>query len=304
MKIGVIGLGGIFKKAYLKTYSKSRADKEFYFASKNQETLRFLKEEYGFTHFAADLDGLLAAGIQACCIHSATKVHFALAKRCLQAGVHVYMDKPLSEELTEVEELYELAAANGLLLMTGFNRRFAPFVQELKALPAKRLIQLEKHLTNARVATDFAIYDLFIHLVDTAVYLIGTDKVQVRSGIREKDGNLSWAWLQLESADTLAFVSMDLTSGANKESYQVTTPDGIYRVNQLSELEIQTEQGITKKQFGDWEDTLVKRGFEPMITDFFNALQTSGKPELRQKNSHFSHRLCQEMLLKRAAHLL
>jgi predicted dehydrogenase len=64
--------------------------------------------------------------------------HYVLA--ALRAGKHVFVEKPLClthEELDEIERLYTslLEAPSGPpLLMVGFNRRFAPHVQKMRAL--------------------------------------------------------------------------------------------------------------------------------------------------------------------------
>lgn len=60
--------------------------------------------------------------------------HAAYVKSGLQAGKHVFVEKPLCltiEELGEIEELYR-TGGNGCQLMVGFNRRFAPHAVELK----------------------------------------------------------------------------------------------------------------------------------------------------------------------------
>lgn len=130
----------------------------------------------------------MAEKIDACFIHVATKVHFEIAKQCLEAGVSVFIDKPVSENLQEVRELQELAKSNKLLFMVGFNRRFAPMVEQLKQLPQKHVIHLEKNEPNHAMNTQYGIYDLFIHLVDTAVYLLDDEIMTVHSKIREEKG--------------------------------------------------------------------------------------------------------------------
>ena len=109
MKIGVIGVGNIAEKAYLPTYAKKQGTVDFYFATRNKETKERIQKEYGFQHLYETIDELLEEKIEACMIHAATKVHYELAKRCLENGIHVYIDKPLSVHLNEVRELQELA---------------------------------------------------------------------------------------------------------------------------------------------------------------------------------------------------
>lgn len=298
MKIGVVGVGNIAEKAYLPTYAEKQGMVDFYFATRNQVTKDRLKKTYGFAHLYESLDDLIEDEIEACMIHAATSVHFQLAKKCLEHNIHVYIDKPLSVDLKEIQELQELAEQHQVILMVGFNRRFAPMVEELKAIPEKRLIQLQKNRIAAKETTAFVIYDLFLHLVDTAVYLLDEPVIKTTSHIREKEGLMEVAMLQLETANQMAIVTMDLGSGANTETYQVTSKQGTYELSDLTELVIRKPDTVEIKKFGDWETTLSKRGFVPMVERFFEEVQetTPNKEKLKQAGVYDSHALCEEML--------
>lgn len=300
MKIGVIGVGNIAEKAYLPTYAKNQGTVDFYFATRNKETKERIHAMYGFNHLYETLDELLAQNIEACMIHAATKVHYTLAKKCLENHIHVYIDKPLTVNLNEVRELQELAEKNQVILMVGFNRRFAPMVDRLKKIPDKRLIQLQKNRVAAQETTEFVIYDLFLHLIDTAVYLLDEPILRTNYQIRETKEYLDFAILQLETAHQTAILTMDLASGANTERYQITSRSGTYEVSELTELTIQQAPELKIETFGDWENTLVKRGFEPMIQAFLTEIKKE-KPDLnalKQQQIVQSHALCEEMLIK------
>lgn len=302
MKIGVVGVGNIAEKAYLPTYAKNQGSFDFHFATRNKETKKRINEMYGFEHLYETLDELLAQNIDACMIHAATKAHYTLAKKCLENHVNVYIDKPLTVNLDEIRELQALADKNQVILMVGFNRRFAPMVERLKEVPDKRLIQLQKNRIAAKETTEFVIYDLFLHLVDTAVYLLDEPILRTNYQIRETKEYLDFAILQLETAHQTAILTMDLASGANTEKYQITSKNGTYEVSELTELTVQQIAGQTKETFGDWENTLVKRGFEPMVQTFLKEIKKE-KPTidaLKQQNIYQSHVLCEEMLIKRA----
>ena len=306
MKIGVIGVGNIAEKAYLPTYAKKQGTLDFYFATRNKETKERIQKEYGFQHLYETIDELLEEKIEACMIHAATKVHYELAKKCLENQVHVYIDKPLSVDLNEINELQELADKNQVVLMVGFNRRFAPMVERLKQVPEKRLIQLQKNRIEAQETTEFVIYDLFLHLIDTAVYLLDEPILRTKYQIRETKEFLEYAILQLETQNQTAILTMDLASGANIEKYQVTSKNGTYEVNDLTQLVIQDADGKKVKEFGDWTNTLVKRGFEPMVEAFFSQIRL-GKSEtelLKQKEVVRSHELCEEVLKDHYRHQL
>ncbi|WP_411372683.1 Gfo/Idh/MocA family protein [Enterococcus thailandicus] len=306
MKIGVIGVGNIAEKAYLPTYAKNQGTLTFYFATRNEQTKKRIKEMYGFSHLYETIDELIAEKIEACMIHAATKVHYELAKRCLEQGIHVFIDKPLSTSLHEVAELQALAKKHQVVLMIGFNRRFAPMVEELKQLPNKRLIQLQKNRIAAQETTEFVVYDLFLHLVDTAVYLLDEPITQVNSKIIEKNDYLELAMLHLETANQTAILTMDLKSGANTEQYQVTSEQGTYEVRNLTQMTIQQEGQTRQKEFGDWTNTLEKRGFEPMIMAFFEQIQHTqpNNQQLKQTGVYQSHELCEQMIRTQLRHLL
>ncbi|MGM0125152.1 virulence factor [Enterococcus sp. AZ194] len=296
MKFGVIGVGNIAQKAYLPSYSSKRDRGEFLFATRNTAVQEELRTKYGFSSVYNHLDELIEVGIDACFIHTATQTHFQLAKQCLENGIHVFVDKPLSENLQEVEYLQQLAHEKNLLLMVGFNRRFAPIIDYLKQQPNKRMIHLQKNRISAEQATDFVIYDLFLHLVDTAVYLLDEPIQKVSSRVKEREGILQWTSLELETENQLAHLSMDLASGANTELYQITTPASTLTLNNLVDLKTQAEGKTILTTFGDWETTLAKRGFEQLVDSFISGVTTGDTSNLRQENIYQSHALCEEIL--------
>lgn len=295
MKIGVIGLGGIAQKAYLPTY-RGHQETEFIFATRNVEIRQELAKKWGIPHIYQNLEELIAVGIDACMIHTATSSHYQLVKQCLEAGIAVYVDKPLSEEIAEVDELLALAKKQGVLLMVGFNRRYAPLVKELQQIPTKGLMVLQKNRIAGIGAPKFMIFDLFLHVVDTAIFLLDEPLVSHRGEVTIVDGLLQRCSLQLQTASQTVICLMDLVSGVNFEQYQVDTPQGTWVLRDLDKLTVMTAEGDQYRGFSDWDTTLMKRGFEESVAVFVAALAT-GETELpSQKNIRLSHALCGQLL--------
>ncbi|MBN0595465.1 Gfo/Idh/MocA family oxidoreductase, partial [Pseudomonas aeruginosa] len=99
--------------------------------------------------------------------------HYEVVNHLLNAGVHVCVDKPLADKLSEAETLVELAARRRLTLMVGFNRRFAPLYRELKGrLGEAASLRMDKHRSDS-VGNDlrFTLLDDYLHVVDTALWL-------------------------------------------------------------------------------------------------------------------------------------
>lgn len=299
MKIGVLGIGNIAQKAYLPTYLKKQDEAHFYFATRNKEVQALLKKRYGFLHVYENITELFEQNITACFIHSATKSHYELVKACLKKGIHVFVDKPLTESLSETKELYQLAAAKNLILMLGFNRRYAPYMKHLKDLPDKRQLHLQKNRIAGRGTPEFLVYDLFLHLVDTAVYLMpGTPKLAY-GDLQVTDNNLEYATMLLTSEKMSATITMDFRSGANYERYEVTSPTKTLILENLTNLTELTSKGSLQLSGDDWQTTLAKRGFEEMVTQFLAAVEKN-EPSL-QENVIVSHQLCAELLAKSQA---
>ncbi len=304
MKIGVIGLGNIAQKAYLPVYAELRDQATFILSTRNEATRREVSERYGFTEIVSSIEELIERGIDACFVHVATKVHGQVVKQLLEAGVHVFVDKPLSENLAEVQEIQTLAAEKNLLLMVGFNRRFAPLVDELKAVKNKNMLFIQKNRTAAQQTTDFVIYDLFLHVADTLVYLLDDSIRQVQTKIIEEKGFLKRAVLQVETETTTAIASMNLFAGANTETYQLMSDEGTYTLENLTDLTFRTIQGTEQKGFGDWTPTLEKRGFQQMVTTFIAAIENQEIETLRQADIFTSHELCTKMIRQHQQHIL
>ncbi|HEX2255863.1 MAG TPA: Gfo/Idh/MocA family oxidoreductase, partial [Afifellaceae bacterium] len=95
---------------------------------------------HGFEEAAPDTDAIIAdPAIDAVVIATRHGSHAGLVLQALDAGKHVFVEKPLCLTLSELEAIESrcaaLAEAGGApVLMVGFNRRFAPHVVKMKAL--------------------------------------------------------------------------------------------------------------------------------------------------------------------------
>ena len=295
MKIGVIGIGNIAQKAYLPVMVEMQDTIEWHLCSRNQEALGAIGKKYGFNHLYASIEEWLDSGIEAAFVHVATVAHGEIIRTLLERGIPVYVDKPISDRLEETKELIELADAKGLLLTTGFNRRFAPMVQRLKEIPDKKMIIIQKDRVKNVEEVRFGIYDSFLHIADTALYLLDDEVVSVQSHIVEKDGELKRVWLVLETNTTSCFVSMNYEAGANQEVMEVQSLEGVVRVMNLTEMTITRKAEKHIVSFEDWEGTLRKRGFAPLIHEFIEGIATKENP-VTTESAYLSHSLCEKIL--------
>jgi predicted dehydrogenase len=118
-------------------------------------------------------------------IATPAQTHTTLARRALEAGKHVFVEKPLTESTAEAIELATAADERGLVLMVGHIFEYAPAVRMMKQLIndgeiGDVLYIHSQRLNNSRIASDTTTYwSLGPHDVSIANYLIGADPVWV-----------------------------------------------------------------------------------------------------------------------------
>lgn len=295
-KIGVIGLGNIAQKAYLPVMATLQDKFEWHLTTRNEAKGEMLEKKYGFKHFHQTLEQLIAEKPLAVFVHTPTPTHFEIIKQLLTAGINVYVDKPISENLTEVEALYQLAAKNNLLLTCGFNRRFAPFDQTLKQITDKRTIVSEKIRENAKQPTKYAIFDLMIHSVDTAVYLMDEPIKHVDNFLVTKDGNLEQGYITLTGEKSHAQIITNMVGGSNLEQSTVQGSKTRQVVTNLNLLQTYQTGSVTQTARPDWETTLVTRGFDPIIKAFLEAVSKGTENPVSPESSILSHKLCVDLV--------
>jgi len=96
--------------------------------------------KYGFEETTTDSEGIFSdPSTNALVITTRHDTHALFVQKALQAGKHVFVEKPLClklEELAQIELTHSLLSKRSVapLLMVGFNRRFAPHVQCIRKL--------------------------------------------------------------------------------------------------------------------------------------------------------------------------
>jgi predicted dehydrogenase len=116
--------------------------------------------------------------LDAVTIATPTDSHFDLAKACFEQGLHVMVEKPITETIEQAQQLIQMAEERGLVLQVGHIERFNPAFLELKNVTEgmhlvgatmRRLSPFDLSNTDVDV-----IRDLMIHDLDLALDLVGS----------------------------------------------------------------------------------------------------------------------------------
>jgi virulence factor len=163
--------------------------------------------------------------------------HFTFSKKILEAGKHLFVEKPPCSSLSELQELIGLQKKNNLISVVGLQKRYAPVYHKLKAISEKALYYSLKYQTGAYPEGD-VLLDLFIHPLDLSIYLFG--KAQAVSIQKMNRNNSCFTYLihlKHENGTTGSLeLSTDYSWTGASEQIIVNTAKSIYHSTDISSL--------------------------------------------------------------------
>ena len=116
----------------------------------------------------------LADAADAVSVATPTETHFNVAKIFLERGKHVLVEKPITRELAEAEQLVALARQHNCVLQVGHVERFNPVMQYLNdTLAEARFIEVHRLSPYPGRSTDIGVVlDLMIHDLDVILAIV------------------------------------------------------------------------------------------------------------------------------------
>ena len=132
----------------------------------------------------ADLDELLAEGVDAVTIAAPTHLHHEIALACIARGIHVLVEKPIASTVEEGRDIVAAARRAGVTLMVGHVERFNPAVAAIKqaisgedilSIAITRVGPFPPRMSNVGVVIDLAVHD-----IDLIRWFTDSDIVEVQ----------------------------------------------------------------------------------------------------------------------------
>ncbi len=287
----MIGLGDIAAKAYLPVLA-AQPGLDLHLCTRDGVKLDRLGDAYRIAGRSTSVDEVIKAGVDAAFVHAATAAHPELVEPLLSAGVHVYVDKPIADNLADCERLARLARAQGRSLMTGFNRRHAPGYAGLAELP-RHLVLMQKNRENHPDVPRRAIFDDFIHVVDTLRFLAPGPVTGTSVRTRVAGGLLEHVVLELTGDGFTAIGLMNRVSGASEESCEVMGAGVKRRVVNLGDVtDYAGGEMLTRRP--DWVPVARQRGIEQVTLEFLAAVR-DGRV-ITADDALATHALCEEIV--------
>ena len=286
LQIGILGSGSVTQKAYLpllRTWPHTRIVGLYGRTKKNVEKIcADWQIQFGTT----DLDALIEKKPDVAFVLTSRSSHEALAHKLLQAEIDVYVEKPATESSESIHALSKLAEEKDLVLMVGFNRRYALLYRQAKEIFNQRPIQMcivEKHRPSAYHTSLYNNYlEDTIHQIDLMRFFCG-DVQALHTSFEMRDGKLIGASsVGKRTEGGLAVVLTSLQAGSWQERVTLHGGSLTAEVTAFRELIIKHEDRVEvygPDRSGRWIPELVERGFHGAIEHFFHCVRERETPQ-------------------------
>ena len=130
VKVGVIGAGGFASQYHLPSLKKIPGCHVEAVVNRTGGKAKQVADKYDARYCSTDYSEVLADdSIDAVVIATRHNLHAEITLAALEAGKHVFVEKPMAMTVADCDRICALAAEKELLVSVGFNRRFSPFAQ-------------------------------------------------------------------------------------------------------------------------------------------------------------------------------
>ena len=267
IKAGVLGVGKM-GEYHVGILSENRDVELKGISDASEERGRVISERYGVPYFK-DLNAMLKE-VDVAIVAVPTKLHHKIGMEVLNAGVHVLLEKPCSDNLEHARELFSLADSKNLILHIGHVERFNGAVQELHKLVDEPIMVECKRMGPfvERMKDDSVVLDTMIHDIDIILNLIGSNVAQMnvmgRSVFSKKDDVVS---VQMAFENGCIANIIASRASQNKERTLSITEKDSYIILDYTDQEIyvhrqsSSDYMLTKDSLRYKQESLIERIF-------------------------------------------
>ena len=246
---------------------------------------------YPQVRVTADFDELLAdAELDAVAISTPVPTHYPLAKRALEAGKHVFVEKPPALRGEEMEELCALAQERGLVLMPGHLLLYHPGVRKLKQLVNSGelgdIFCVNGNRQNLGVirANENALFSLGVHDLSVILHLVEEEPVEAvahgNAFLNPGVEDIVFCWLRFPSGK---IAHMHLSWLDPHKTRRITVV-GSDKMAVFDDMEL--EHKVTIYEKGPWKPAETYGEWRTRTGDKFSPLIANDEP-LRLELEHF-----------------
>ncbi len=186
VRVGVIGCG-YWGPNLIRNFVELPNSNVVAVADLQEDRLKRIQTTYPQIGISRDYHELFAMGLDAVVIATPPPSHYPIAKECMQNGLHVLVEKPLTIDSQQAEELCQISQQSDRVLMVGHTFEFNSAVQALKQLIQSGELGDIYYVDTARLNLGLfqrglnVLWDLAPHDISILLYLLDVEPVSVRA---------------------------------------------------------------------------------------------------------------------------
>jgi predicted dehydrogenase len=297
LKVGVLGAGHL-GKIHLRLLNQSEKYELVGFFDPFEENANKVAAEFGYKKFDS-IESLIAA-VDVVDIVTPTIQHFECAKMVIEAGKHIFIEKPIATTVSEAEEIVSLATKYNVKGQVGHVERFNPAFTAVKDkidkpmfIETHRLAEFNPRGTDVPVVLDLMIHDIdaILSVVKSKVKTVNASSVAVISD----SPDITNARLEFENgcvanitASRISMKNMRKSRFFQKDAYiSVDYLDKICEVVRMQDapeipgdfdMILQNAEGVKKQIYFDNPNVNPNNAILDELESFANAINNATTP--------------------------
>lgn len=303
MNIGVVGLG-YWGPNLVRNFMMQPDIEKVVACDQRVDRLQFIKSKFPSALLTNNTEEVINGDVDIIVIATPVYTHFELAKRSLEAGKHIWVEKPFTATTTEAEQLIELADKKNLKIFVDHTFIYTGAVKKMKELVDKGELGKILYFDSERINLGLfqkdvnVVWDLAPHDLSIMNYVLGNHKIEAvcSNGIANFNGKENIAHLSIYFEDNcFAHFHVNWTSpvkirrmivGGNKKMLVFDDMENFEKIKVYdSGVEFNTQESIhealVQYRIGDMFSPKVNQteALAMGAREFLDAIKENRKPE-------------------------
>jgi UDP-N-acetylglucosamine 3-dehydrogenase len=304
LRVAVIGTG-FWGRNHARVLAQLPCTKLVCVCDENAATAKAVGSHLG-VEYTGNVDHVLSRkDIDAIIICTPTVTHKQVAIRALVTGKHVFVEKPMTNTVSEARELMTLAESKGLRIMPGHIERFNPAVTYLKSLAdkgrlGKIILLLARRVGRKpdRISDVGVVRDTAIHDIDLSRYILKDEVNSVYARIGStRNANEDYAEIMLQFGNGgTAFIDANWLTLQKTRTLVVTGSEATVQLDYITqEICVENSEGTLRPEIEKGEPLKLE------LTNFAESILNDHQFAVQAADGMMAVAVCESVLESGAA---
>ncbi len=297
MKACVIGVGNMGRH-HIRIYSENNRVDLVGICDRDQKLGAYYSDKYETRYYENYVEMIKQEKPDILSLATPTSTHNQIGKEVLNHGIHLLVEKPISDTINNAMDLINTAEKKNLVLLVGHLERYNQGVRKLKnliddnhfgritSMQFQRVGIIPPQIKDTNVVIDLAIHD-----IDLSNYIIGSPPDTVTAHLNNTllKNRFDSCDILMSYNNTSSYLQANWITPVKIRNISVTGEKGYAKLNLITQ-KIEIYESIIEAQIDDYGDYIVKfqepkfsveksNGSEPLALEIENFINTVEKKE-------------------------